>query len=88
MENNNISEALKYIDVASLSYTEWINVGMALKAEGYDVSVWDDWSRNDKRYRSGECERKWAGFTGSANPITGGTIIQMAKDRGYASFRF
>ena len=43
----NILEALKYINVASLSYQEWVNVGMALKAEGYDVSVWDEWSRND-----------------------------------------
>ena len=52
----NILEALKYINVASLSYQEWVNVGMALKAEGYDVSVWDEWSRNDSRYKAGECE--------------------------------
>lgn len=79
----NILEALKHINVASLSYQEWVNVGMALKAEGYDCSVWDEWSRDDSRYKQGECERKWRTFGGSANPITGGTIVQMAKDRGY-----
>ena len=54
---DNIIEALNYIDVARLSYQEWINVGMGLKSEGYDCSVWDRWSSNDSRYKSGECER-------------------------------
>ena len=84
----NILEALKYINVSSLSYQEWVNVGMALKAEGYDCSVWDDWSRNDKRYKAGECERKWRSFNGSSKPITGATIVQMAKDSGYIPHSF
>ena len=86
MERDNILEALKYIKVASLSYQEWINVGMALKNEGYPCRVWDDWSRNDSRYHAGECERKWSSFTGTGNPVTGGTIVQMAKDRGLVYF--
>jgi len=86
--NNNVLEALKHIDVSSLSYQEWVNVGMALKSEGYPCSVWDDWSRNDSRYKQGECERKWETFQGTANPVTAGTIVQMAKDRGYTPFRF
>ena len=62
-----ILEALKHIHVANLSYQEWVNVGMALKAEGYPCSVWDEWSRNDSRYKRGECERKWGkrSFSGS-----------------------
>lgn len=84
----NILEALKYINVSSLSYQEWVNVGMALKAEGYDCSVWDDWSRNDKRYKAGECDRKWRSFNGSSKPITGATIVQMAKDNGYIPHSF
>ena len=85
---DNILEALNHINVADLSYQEWINVGMALKAEGYDCSVWDEWSRNDSRYKANECERKWATFTGSSNPITGGTIVQMAKANGYTPHPF
>jgi RecA-family ATPase len=85
---DNILEALNHINVADLSYQEWINVGMALKAEGYDCSVWDEWSRNDSRYKANECERKWATFVGSSNPITGGTIVQMAKANGYTPHPF
>lgn len=76
-----ILNALDSIDVAALSYEEWLHVGFALKAEGYDCSVWESWSKNDKRYHRGECERKWRSFEGSG--VTGGTIIQMAKDRGW-----
>lgn len=81
--NNNILSALKAINVAELDRASWIAVGMALKTEGFPVSVWDDWSRNDKRYHPGECERLWNGFHGSGTPVTGGSIIQMAKDRGW-----
>ena len=84
--NKNILEALDYIDVSTLSYSEWIAVGMALKSEGFSCSVWDNWSKNDSRYKANECERKWDSFNGSKSPITGATIMQMAKDRGYLSF--
>lgn len=74
---------LQAIDPAELSYHEWVNVGMGLKQAGYDVDVWDDWSKADNRYHAGECERKWRSFQGSAAPITAGTIVQMALDRGW-----
>lgn len=83
---NNILSALEKIDVASLNYQEWINVGMALQAEGYSWDVWDAWSRNDRRYKAGECERKWRTFKGCGTPITGATIVQMAKERGWTAF--
>lgn len=84
--DNNILSALKAINVAELDRADWITVGMALKEEGFPCSVWDDWSRNDSRYHAGECEKKWAGFHGSGTPVKGGTIIQMAKDRGWTFF--
>lgn len=82
----NILSALKAIDVSQVTRAEWIAVGMALKEEGYPCSIWDDWSRNDVRYHSGECERKWKSFRGSGVPVKGGTIVQMAKDRGWTPF--
>ena len=84
--NSNILSALKAINVAELDRASWIAVGMALKEEGYPVSVWDDWSRNDSRYHPGECERLWNGFHGSDKPVTGGTIIQMAQERGWTQW--
>ena len=77
-----ILNILKKIDPSTLDYQEWINVGMALKYEGYTPADWDSWSQADSRYHAGECEQKWRGFNGSAEPVTAGTIIQLAKDRG------
>lgn len=84
MNDYNLTEILEYIDPSTCSYQEWINVGMALKHEGYMVSDWDMWSMKDvNRYHSGECAKKWATFQGSSAPVTAGTIIQMAKENGY-----
>ncbi len=84
MNDYNLTEILEYIDPSTCSYQEWINVGMALKHEGYMVSDWDMWSMKDvNRYHSGECAKKWTTFQGSSAPVTAGTIIQMAKENGY-----
>ena len=88
MDNTNLLKMLEYIDPASCDYQEWVNVGMALKHEGYSVNDWDSWSRSDSRYHSGECEHKWQGFNGNAQPVTAGTIVQMAKERGYSPHEF
>lgn len=85
MDNKlNLLELIKYIDPARCDYQEWLNVGMALKYEGYDYLAWDEWSSKDaERYHSGECQRKWDTFNGNSSPVTGGTIYQMACDFGY-----
>lgn len=86
LENKlDLTELLEYIDPSTLSYQEWCNVGMALKHENYDASVWDEWSRNDSRYHEGECFRKWETFQGTGSPVTGATITQLAKDNGWTS---
>lgn len=81
--DKNILKALEYINPAYCSYQEWINVGMALKLEGFDCEVWDNWSRNDVRYKPGECQSKWYSFNGSSSPVTCATIFQMARQNGY-----
>ena len=75
--------ALNYINPSDLSYQEWVNVGMALKYEGFNVDAWDDWSRADSRYHNGECQKKWDSFNGADDPITGDTIFKMARENGY-----
>lgn len=75
-------DILDKIPAYELSYDEWTQVGMALKQEGYTAADWDRWSKNDPRYKEGECEKKWHSFNGNATPVTAGTIVQMAKDRG------
>lgn len=83
----NLIPLLEYIDPGACNYEEWTQVGMALKHEGYPVSVWDAWSRKDGgRYNAGECEKKWTSFgSHAASLITGATITQMAKDNGWES---
>ena len=77
-------EILDSIHPADLDYQEWVNVGMALKHEGYTAADWDRWSQEDPaRYHSGECFRKWGSFHGSSEPVTAGTIVQMAMERGW-----
>ena len=83
-DNAVIMEQLNYIDPATLDYQEWVNIGMALKHEGFTCDVWDEWSRRDpQRYHPGDCEKKWTTFNGSSSPVTGGTIYQLAVEGGY-----
>lgn len=84
MADMDLLSVLPYIPPSELNYQDWVNVGMALKEAGYTWQDWDDWSRLDLlRYHTGECQRKWDSFHGSASPVTGATIVQMAKDRGW-----
>ena len=81
--NEDLKSALDAIDVSTLDYQKWIEIGMAIKNEGLPCSIWDNWSQKDTRYHIGECQRKWDTFSGAANPVTSATIFQMAMDRGW-----
>lgn len=86
MENNqyDLLEVLDHIEPAELDYQQWLNVGMALEIEGYSVEIWDTWSQRDPgRYHPGECRKKWRGFQGHNTPVTGGTIVQYAREQGW-----
>lgn len=83
MQQTDLLNILEYINPAALDYQDWVNVGMALKHEGYTCNVWDDWSMADSRYHKGECYKKWNTFNGSSEPVTAGTIVQLAKDNGW-----
>lgn len=76
-----LMSALDAIDPAGLTYDEWLAVGMELKARGYDVSVWDEWSSKDQpRYHKGECAMKWGGL----HPKEAGKkIFSLAYERGW-----
>ncbi|HEQ8745261.1 TPA: PriCT-2 domain-containing protein, partial [Streptococcus pyogenes] len=77
---------LDYIDPSKLSYQDWVNVGFALKHEGYTAMDWDIWSQSDSRYKKGECFAKWDSFQGNGlGTVTGATITQLAKENGWTS---
>ena len=83
-ENRALLEALNALDPSKLTYQEWIDIGMALKAEGLPCSVWDEWSSRDTtRYKSGgsdSCFSKWETFNGTGK--NGGTVIYYAEKYG------
>lgn len=85
MNEINLLSIIKNIDPSKLSYTEWVQVGMALKHEGYSAYDWDLWSSKDtERYKPGEYYLKWETFNEQAGTIvTGGTIVQLAKEQGF-----
>lgn len=86
MSKIDLRPLMNYIDPVSATYDEWLAVGMALEHEGYPYQVWDEWSKQDpSRYIEGECEKKYVTFRGNPNPVTGATIVQMAKSGGWVS---
>lgn len=83
-ELEKIISALEAIDPRSLNYSEWIEVGMALKAEGCPSFVWEDWSQKDiGRYHFGECRDKWNTF--GASGITIATVFKRAIENGWSN---
>ena len=57
--------------IRQLAVIKWINVGMALKHEGYAVSDWDMWSEGQQTVTIAvNVQKKWATFQGSSAPVT------------------
>ena len=71
---------LKSFSPVSLTYDEWREVGMALKNNGNSCADWIDWSKQDERFKVGECESKWNGFNRTGLNIA--TIHYLAKTYG------
>ena len=76
-----VRRMLNFISPSSLTYDEWLAVGMALKNSGCDCSDWEQWSRSDDRFKDGECEAKWNGFDRTGYDI--GTLYHFAEPNGY-----
>ena len=81
MIDSTLADALWAIDPAKLPYGEWVNVGMALKSVGANLSLWCDWSASDPRYKPGEMQSKWDSF--QSDGIGSGTIIHLAEKFGW-----
>ena len=78
-----IRRMLDFISPSSLTYDEWLAVGIALFNEGFDCGVWEQWSRADNRFKDGECEAKWKTFHYDATGKKIGTLYQYAVEGGY-----
>ena len=76
-----IERMLEHINVVDGEYEKWLSVGMALKNEGFECSLWEQWSRSQPEFKEGECESKWNGFNRTGYGI--GTIFQYATEGNY-----
>ena len=76
-----IRRMLDFINPSTLSYDDWLAIGMALKNVGMDCNDWEQWSRHDERFKDGECQYKWNGFDRDGYDI--GTIFMFAQQGGY-----
>ena len=66
---------LKHLDAAA--YPRWLEVGMACKAAGLPMSVWEDWSKSASNYKTGACQAKWDTFNGSSK--SWGSVMRWSK---------
>lgn len=82
-DEKELRAALEYINPASLSYGDWMQIGMAIKAAGASCELWDEWSRRDPERYDGGCFKKWESFQSSG--ITKNTLFKMAIERGYSN---
>lgn len=68
------------------SYDGWIRVGMALKNSGYDVALWDEWSKRSAKYRAGACREKWNSFGERVGGLTIASLFYWLKQDNYDVF--
>lgn len=80
---NDLKEALYSIDPKSLNYEQWVEVGMALHQAGCSCDLWDEWSKNDSRYRPKDCANKWRTFKNNGSVVTEKSVFKMARERGW-----
>ena len=89
-EHADLLDLLHKLPIETCDYQEWVNVGMALKKEGFSVDDWKSWSatdtRTDKRgkpyYSAFQCDSKWKGFDNNhMDGVSSGTIIHLLETK-------
>ena len=67
----------------------WIRIGMALHFESgggpAGLDLWEHWSQSSVKYDPLELRRQWRSFKANSHGVTGGTVISLAREHGYAS---
>lgn len=77
-----IRECLGQFPASSCDYEEWLKVGMAIKHEGGDCALWDEWSAADSRHRKSDCTRRWQNLDRGRDPVTVATVVRLCREKG------
>lgn len=85
LDVDQIERMLEYINPDDCDYDKWLRVGLAIKSqypgpEGLDI--WDAWSQTGERYKNGECEIRWNGFS-DFGTVRAGTLFHYAEEGGW-----
>lgn len=77
-------DALFSIQPGVLSYDDLLKLAAAARHEGVQLDTWLQWMARHPSFDEGECRKKWASLASDVpNPATGGSIIALARDRGW-----
>jgi len=60
------------------NYSTWLRVGMILKKLGAPLSLWEEVSKMSKKYKHGDCAKRWGGFHTQFFSI--GSLFALAKE--------
>ena len=78
IDPESVLQALRFIPADD--YKTWLDIGMALKSSGFDLDLWDEWSKSPSNTR-----RAFAMQNGnhSNEKIGIGTLFHIAKEHGF-----
>lgn len=80
-----IAGMLSHVD-PDCDHETWVRCGMACHdaSQGTAFDVWDAWSARGSKYPGqDDVAKRWHSFGKSANPVTIGTLIHYAEERGW-----
>jgi hypothetical protein len=78
IEDEKIKQVLEKLHIKRADdYAYWIMTGLALKSDGYDCSIWDEFSKRSSKYQEGECFYLWNKL--KVNRITVNTLFYWLK---------
>jgi len=85
LSDADIGDMLDFIDGSSFTHDEWLQVGMSIHhaTNGGGFNLWTQWSSKSPKSSGKSWEKKWKSFGKSANVVTVGTLIHLAKQNGY-----
>lgn len=88
LEQSKIEEILSVLN-PSMSYPDWINVGMAVhhETDGEGFDLWNEWSSTAHNYPTSEVlQSHWDSFgrNQGKQPVTARLLLKLAKDAGFS----
>lgn len=63
------------------NYESWLYMGSVLYNEGYDIDVWENWSKQSDKYQDGCCIEPWKEFSKrSGNKSSIGSLLNRLRE--------